>query len=257
MSFIGVLGGMGPAATVDFMAKLVALTPARRDQDHLPVVVVSLPRIPARSPAILGHDQDPLPALADGIERLNRVNVGVIAIPCSTSHHWYGQLSAVSRAPILHIARAAVSRAPRGARTLILATRGALASGFFQRELAARETPFDIPSPDDDQVLVDDCIRLVKAGQPALAGAFLNRVLASAREHGVRTVILGCTELPLAAAHIERHELQLIDCTLELARCAVDYAVRRGWNLATHAGQRSWQGHGSRAVPCAELNSGG
>ena len=230
MPFIGVLGGMGPAATVDFMAKLVALTPARRDQDHLPVVVVTLPRIPDRSAAILGRGQDPLPALKEGIALLNRADVGLVAIPCSTSHHWYDELSAASRAPILHIARAAVSRAPRGERALILATRGALASGFFQRELAACEIPFDIPSPDDDQVAVDDCIRLIKAGQPSAAGACLNRVLVNARARDVRTVILGCTELPLAVAHAERHKLRLIDCTLELARYAVEYALQRGWN---------------------------
>ena len=230
MPFIGVLGGMGPAATVDFMAKLVALTPASSDQDHLPVVVVNLPQIPARSAAILGHGQDPLPALKEGVALLNRANVGLIAIPCSTSHHWYGALSAASHAPILHIARAAVSQAPRGERTLILATRGALASGFFQRELTAHETPFDIPSPGNDQVSVDDCIRLIKAGQTTLAATCLNRVLVNARARGVQTVIMGCTELPLAAPHTERHELRLIDCTLELARCAVEYALQRGWN---------------------------
>ncbi|AFL75918.1 aspartate/glutamate racemase family protein [Thiocystis violascens] len=232
MSFIGVLGGMGPAATVDFMAKLVALTPACCDQDHLPVVVVTLPRVPDRSAAILGRGQDPLPALKEGIALLNRADVGLVVIPCSTSHHWYDELSAASHAPILHIARAAVSRVPRGERALILATRGALASGFFQRELAAWETPFDIPSPDDEQVLVDDCIRLIKSGQPEPAGACLERVLVKARTRGARTAILGCTELPLAAVYAERHSLGLIDCTLELARCAVEYALQRGWNCA-------------------------
>ncbi|MBK1719872.1 aspartate/glutamate racemase family protein [Thiocystis violacea] len=230
MPFIGVLGGMGPVATVDFMAKLVALTPASRDQDHLPVVVINLPRIPDRSAAILGSGQDPLPGLKEGIALLNRADVGLIAIPCGTSHHWHSELSAASRAPILHIARAAVSRAPRGERTLILATRGALASGFFQRELTARETPFDIPSPDDEQVAVDDCIRLIKSGQPEAAGACLDRVFGNAHARGVRTVILGCTELPLAAVHAEWQAPHLIDCTLELARSAVEYALQRGWN---------------------------
>jgi aspartate racemase len=223
---IGVLGGMGPAATVDFMAKLVALTPADRDQDHLPVIVASLPQVPDRSAAILGRGEDPLPSLLRGIRLLNHADVDLVVIPCSTSHHWYDELSAASHAPILHIASATVARVPRGGPTLILATRGALASGFFQRELAACNTPCLIPSPEVDQVLVDESIRLIKGGKPVAAGAHLSRVLNRSRERDVRTVIMGCTELPLAATHVESSGLRLIDCALELARSTVNYAMR-------------------------------
>lgn len=228
MSRIGVLGGMGPAATVDFMAKLVALTPALCDQDHLPVVVANLPQVPDRSAAILGDGQDPLPHLKQSVKLLNRAGAGVIAIPCSTSHHWYRELSLVSRAPILHIAQVVAACLAPGERTLILATRGALASGFFQREFAASVAPWALPR-DDEQCAIDDCIRLVKAGQSAPAGAFLNPVFARACACGIETVILGCTELPLAAAHAERQPLRLIDCTLELARAAVAYGLQHGW----------------------------
>ncbi len=221
---------MGPAATVDFMAKLVRLTPAGRDQDHLPVVVANLPQIPNRSAAILGDGQDPLPSLKQGLELLNRAGAGVIVIPCNTSHHWYDALSAASAAPILHIAQAALERIPGTDRTLILATRGTLVSGFYQRALAARGVPFDLLSPDDEQPLIDDCIHLVKAGQTGLAGVCLNRLFRMIARRGVQTVLMACTELPLAATWSRRQDLRLIDCTWELARCTVDYALRRGWN---------------------------
>src|SRR5438094_9026391 len=112
MSRIGVFGGMGPAATVDFLDKLVQLTPARRDQDHLPVVVASFPHVHDRSRAILGVGPDPLPQLLEGIDFLNSAGVGVIAIPCNSSHHWYREMSQRSRVPILHIARACVAAIP-------------------------------------------------------------------------------------------------------------------------------------------------
>lgn len=230
MACIGVLGGMGPAATVDFLGKLVALTPATCDQDHLPVVVAHMPQVPDRSAAILGRGADPLPGLQRGIDLLNSSKVGLVVIPCNSSHHWFEQMSAASHAPILHIARACVARVPVGGRTCVLATRGALASGFYQRELARHGTPWEVPDPVTEQGLVDECIRLIKAGQPELAGALLDEVLVRTRERGTEAVIMGCTELPIAAAFADRHDLMLIDSTLELARSTVAYALQAGWN---------------------------
>lgn len=91
---IGVLGGMGPAATVDFLAKLVRLTPAHRDQDHIPVVVVSDPRVPDRvGPIMQGHGPSPLDALCRAISTLEQAGAACIAIPCHTAHFWYDQMS--------------------------------------------------------------------------------------------------------------------------------------------------------------------
>ena len=84
---IGVLGGMGPAATLDFMAKLLRLTPAERDQDHVPLVVVSDPRVPDRvGPILRGRGESPLAALQAGVRRLERAGARCIAIPCHTAH---------------------------------------------------------------------------------------------------------------------------------------------------------------------------
>jgi len=232
MSRIGVFGGMGPSATVDFMDKLVRLTPAKRDQDHLPVVVASFPHIHDRSRAILGQGADPLPQLLKGIEFLNGAAVGVIAIPCNSSHHWYEQMSRASAAPILHIARSCVA-AIAGAgsqRVAIFATRGALASGFYQRELQARGIDFLVPEAQAAQSLVDDCIREVKAGDTAAGGASLGRALRHAQDQGATAVIMGCTEIPIAARHTPSQGLLLVDSSLELARATVNYALERGWN---------------------------
>jgi aspartate racemase len=120
---IGVLGGMGPAATLDFMAKLMRLTPAGRDQDHVPLVVVSDPRVPDRvGPILHGVGESPLAALQEGARRLERAGAKCIAMPCHTAHAWYEPLAASTSLPVLHIVdcaraeleRQAVPPGPRG-----------------------------------------------------------------------------------------------------------------------------------------------
>lgn len=234
MSRIGVFGGMGPSATVDFLDKLVKLTPASRDQDHLPVIVASLPHIHDRSSAILGRGRDPLPQLLAGIEMLNRAEVGVIAIPCNSSHHWFEQMSQSSKVPVLHIAKACVEAIASSAvtRVAIFATRGALASGFYQRELQSRNIAFMVPDPEGAQNQVDACIREVKAGNTEAGAQHLTLACQDAVRQGATTLIMGCTEIPIASRYADVSGLALIDSSLELARASVNFALARGWNRA-------------------------
>lgn len=241
MSRIGVLGGMGPSATVDFMDKIIQLTPATRDQEHLPVIVANLPHVPDRSSAILGTGPDPLDALLAGIDVLNDANVGVIAIPCNSSHHWYAQIAAHSRAPVIHIAQscvAAIATASedRPVRVAVLATRGALASGFYQHALRERGIDFLVPDAATGQDHVDACIRAVKGGDVPAGAAAFGRALEALAATGATAVIMGCTELPIAAqaAHAAEHTpLALVDSSLELARATVAFALDKGWNKPT------------------------
>src|SRR4051812_14632246 len=100
---LGVLGGMGPLATVDFLKKLIEETPATRDQDHVPVVVYSVPQIPDRPGAILEATESPLPAMLEGVRVLKGAGAAALAIACNTAHYWYDELSAEG-VPVVHIA---------------------------------------------------------------------------------------------------------------------------------------------------------
>ena len=100
---LGVLGGMGPMAGATFAARVVALTPAARDQDHIPLVLCNDPRVPDRSSARLGQGEDPLPAMLRGLRLLERAGATLVAIPCNTAHLWYDQLAAATSLPVLHI----------------------------------------------------------------------------------------------------------------------------------------------------------
>jgi aspartate racemase len=103
LGVLGVLGGMGPMATVDFMAKVLRNTPADRDQEHIPTIVCSATNIPDRSAAILEGGPDPLPAMRDALHKLERSGVTCIAMPCNTAHFWYSSLQLETNIPILHI----------------------------------------------------------------------------------------------------------------------------------------------------------
>ncbi len=117
-----------------------------------------------------------------------------------------------------------------GERVAVFATRGALESGFYQRELQEHDIPFVVPDAGDAQTAVDDCIRHVKRGEVAAGAISLACAFDHARKQGATKVIMGCTEIPIAAPFVEAGGLQLIDSSLELARATVAFALERGWN---------------------------
>lgn len=218
---IGVLGGMGPAATLDFMAKLLRLTPAERDQDHVPLLAVSDPRVPDRvGPILTGRGESPLAALLEGVRRLERGGAICVAMPCHTAHAWYDELAAASRLPILHIVEAtlaelerlAVPPGPLG----LLATAATLKAGLYQERLAAAGYPALVASDEVMTTAVLPAIALVKRDRAAEAALLLAQAVEHLRGGGAGHVLLACTELPVALAAAPHPAC--IDATEALAR---------------------------------------
>jgi aspartate racemase len=221
---LGVIGGLGPMASADFYRKIVELTPARDDAEHLPLVLLSLPQIPDRSGAILAETDAPLPALRQAVETLDGLGVEAIAIVCNTAHHWYDELTGSARSTLLHIADCAIAELAVHrvvGPVMILATRGTLQSGFYQRKLAAAGysvcTAFDIGA----QAAVDTVIARVKAGDLVGARTVMSEVVEAAAAAGIKAGLLACTELPLAAEGLASPDMVLIDPTAELARACL------------------------------------
>ena len=219
---LGVLGGMGPAATVDFMAKLIRLTRSERDQDHLPLVVVSDPRVPDRvAPILEGRGESPLAALREAVRRLERAGAECIVIPCHTAHFWYQELASGTALPILHIVDAALAElerlevlpGPLG----LLATAATLKAGLYQARLAAAGHPAIEPAREVMAECVLPAIALVKRDRAGEAAPLLGRAVEHLRARGAGRVLLACTELPLALAAGPPLALS-IDATEALAR---------------------------------------
>lgn len=200
---VGVIGGIGPLATAYFLDHVVRLTDAERDQDHLDLVVFSHAAIPDRTAYVLGESTaDPGPVLADDAARLERFGADFIVVPCNSAHAFADQVEAAVDVPVVSIVAQtvaeAVSRVPGLATVGLLATTGAVTAGIYQRELAAVGVGCVLPDAEDQAAVMRVIYDQVKAGRPADIEA-LRAVAARLREAGAQLVLLGCTELSVAA----------------------------------------------------------
>lgn len=226
---LGVLGGMGPLATVDFLHKLIEETPAQRDQDHIPVVVYSVPQIPDRPAAIVGDGPSPLPAMLEGVRVLKQAGARAIAIPCNTAHHWYDALAQAAGMPVLHIADAACAELDRrrlGARRVgLMGTDGTLAAGFLQARLSVRGLEAVLNTAEEQTLWVSPAIAAVKRGDLDDAHGLVMQACAALEARGAEAIVLACTEIPVAVAHAaSRYDAIAVDATRALARACVRWA---------------------------------
>lgn len=226
---IGVLGGLGPWATLDLFEKILRLTPASRDQDHLRVIIDNNPKIPDRSPAILGGGADPTPALVATARNLERAGADLIVIPCNTAHAFYGQIASAVAIPVLHImdevAKAARAQVSSLRRAGVLATRATMAAGLYHR--AFERVGVEVVGPDaSGQEIVNRAIYGVKAGQPgaALTGELLP-VAQGLVDRGADAIVLGCTELPFVLRPGDV-AVPMLDSNFILAQAAVRAATQ-------------------------------
>lgn len=226
-AMIGVLGGMGPLATVDFLRKLVERTPATRDQEHVPLVIYSVPQIPDRTAGILGCGESPLPAMRAGMQMLERAGAKAIAIPCNTAHYWYEELARDCGVPLLHIADCACAALGDGIVTVgLLGTAGTLAAGFYQQRLAAHGYQYLINQQDEIDTWVMPGIGLIKAGNVRGGGELLQQALTALFERGAQRVILACTETPLGLECVAAPQLpRCVDATIALADACIRWSI--------------------------------
>jgi aspartate racemase len=227
---LGVLGGMGPLASAQFMLRLTLLTPAERDQDHVPAVLWSDPRIPDRTRGKLSGGDDPLPWLLRGIAGLKQAGAGAIAIPCNTAHGWYQEMAEAAALPILHIVDAAAEdlrrQGIRPGRIGLMGTAATLAMRLYQDRLSA--WGWECITPDDAQMSqkVTPAIACVKANQVREAFEPLADVANELAARGATAVVLGCTEIPLGiqAGPAERLAAPAVDTIDALARASIRWA---------------------------------
>jgi len=225
---IGVVGGMGPWATLDFFEKVLRATPVRRDQEHLRLIIDNNPKIPDRGPAILGDGEDPTPALVATARNVEAAGADLIVIPCNTAHYFFQAIQAAVRVPVVHImqevAGAASRRFPRIGRVGLLATRATVATGLYQDAFRPLGAAVVVPDQSGQEV-IDRLIYAIKAQgvDDALrsAGVAVGRGLNRA---GAEAMILGCTELPLVLGE-DTLGLPILDSNLILAEVAVRLAT--------------------------------
>jgi aspartate racemase len=222
---VGILGGMGPLATADLYRKIIELTPAANDQEHLPVVIYADPRIPDRTDALLHDGDDPTPWLIHGARALMEMGADFIVMPCNTAHAFLPQVQPAVDRPILSMIDAAADEIrdlyPDAKTVGLLATDGTISVEIYQQALSHRGVDVIVPDDDVQQRCVMPAIRAVKAGTDLTAA---NALLAEAAEHLVArsadVLLAACTEIPVVL-NDEHVSVPLVDATTSLARTAV------------------------------------
>ena len=218
---------MGPDATVDFMAKVIALTEAERDQDHLRMLVDHNPHVPNRQAAILADGEDPGPELARMATRLESAGADFLVIPCNTAYVFENAIIDATRIPLVSIITESIAAVrdsvPEAKAIGVLATDGCLRSGIYQAGIEDAGMSVVLPTDGElEQIMV--LINSIKAGNQSKAASAGMKSLAEALVgRGAEAIVAGCTEIPLVLAD-EAVTVPLVSSTDALAAKTVRLA---------------------------------
>ncbi|MDI9242765.1 aspartate/glutamate racemase family protein [Fusibacillus kribbianus] len=221
---IGIVGGMGPLATCDLFKKIVEITDAACDQDHVRVCIDSNTEISDRTAAILSGGKNPVPEMVKSAVRLQGMGADVLIMPCNTAHYFYNQIVPFVDTPFLNMLEETAKEIKRrGIKKVgLLATDGTCQSGVYKTVFDAAGIEMLSPSPVGQQAVMDVIYKGVKAGNLSIDLSGFNKAMDELFEAGAEVLVLGCTELPVAFElfHIDRPN---IDPTLVLAAAAVRF----------------------------------
>jgi aspartate racemase len=224
---VGIIGGMGPEATVELMRRVTLRTRAEDDADHVHLIIESNPKIPSRIAHLIeGTGRDPLPDILRIARNLEGAGAEALAIPCNTAHHYAQEIQAAVAIPLLNMAKLTVARiAARspGARVGVLASTAVHRVGVYERELIGRDLEAVQPRRQDDLMAL---IRGVKRGETgAQAARQLAEIGAELGEH-CEIALIACSELSLISGELAARG-RVLDSLDVLADAIVEFAGAR------------------------------
>ncbi len=224
---IGILGGMGPEATLDCYAKIIKGTPAATDQEHLRVIIDSNPKVPDRTAAIVSNGPSPLPVLVEGCRALQSAGADFIIIPCVSAHFFLDAVRRQIKLPILSIFDAVaetISSEHADIKSVgLMGTTGTISGGLFQKRLSDDGITSLVPD-ESQQARVMAAIYDIKNSRSTRSRNNIASDLAAVAESlvtdGAQGIVAGCTEIPLALK--QRHlSVPYFDALTILARSAI------------------------------------
>lgn len=204
MRRVGVLGGMGPEATIYFMQQIVDAVPAKDDADHIPLIVDNNPQVPSRIKAIIeGTGEDPGPVLAQMALRLVGAGAEALVMPCNTAHFYADQVSGATDVPFLNMVSLSCTKAAQiapGGKVGLLGSPALQQVGVFEGPLA-KEGLSPVYAKETARVLAT--IRSIKSqGSSEFAAHTLTDVAAQMVDDGADVICICCTEFSLLAREI-------------------------------------------------------
>ncbi len=196
---LGVIGGLGPLASAYFIRLVTEMTDAKVDQDHIEILMHSMPQIPDRTGFILGESQaSPLPQMLEAGRGLVAGGAKIIAIPCITAHFFQKTLENELGVTVLNAIEESckVVKAAGIKKVGIMATDGTVRSGLFQKVFEKQGVGCVVPGANNQQNVMHIIYKNVKAGLPIEKNLFLG-VTRELFDNGAECVLLGCTELSI------------------------------------------------------------
>ena len=225
MLTIGVLGGMGPAATADYFSRLVVAVGASHDQAHPEVIIYSAAHIPDRTRHLLEGGEDPTGPLQEASRLLERSGAGLIAIPCNSAHAYLDAIREAVSVPVLDMIDLTAARLRRrldaGTRVAVLAASATIRLGLYEKRLWEHELVF-VPLSPTTQDGVMAAVRAIKGGHRG-TDFRLEAAVAEAVREGAQALVLGCTEIPLSVRAREQ-PVPVVDATEVLIEATLDAA---------------------------------
>lgn len=219
---VGVLGGMGPAATAEFFRRLVDATPAQADEEHLHVIIDNDPSVPDRTNAILRGGPSPAEALAATAQRLERAGADLLVMPCNTAHVYIEEIRASVSIPALDMIRETVATIGRSSVGL-LATDGTIETGLFQEACEARGVRVVVPTSADQRSIMDAIASIKRGENPRRIEEEIEPIVCRLEREGAEAVIAGCTEISLVPG--DGMSIPWIDAL----DCLVEATLRDAW----------------------------
>lgn len=198
MNKLGIIGGLGPEATVYFLQLLIDFSEAKSDQEHLEYILYNCPKIPDRTSYILHKTENPVPELIKICKQLEASSVNIIAIPCITAHYFFEEMQKQTNAHLIDAVNETVLHLKKSNRKKIgiMATDGTIQTNLFQNELEKYGLIPIIPDENEQKMVMDIIYNQVKKGlKPNLEN--FEKVRNSLISKGADTVLLGCTELSI------------------------------------------------------------
>lgn len=216
---------MGPAATCDLMEKIVALTKASTDQEHLHVLIDNNTQIPDRTAAIFHEGPDPTPEICTSARRLVAAGAEILLLSCNTAHYFYDRIAAAISVPVLHMPREVAKElcACGVKRAGVLATDGTIRGGVYEAALAEAGIQAVYPSQEMQRQVMRIIYDGVKGRSVPMKDLPLGDILRELQHKGAEMYVLACTELPIAFEATGLME-GCLDATRTLAIAAIKAA---------------------------------
>ena len=196
---VGVLGGLGPMATVYFYDLVVEITDAKNDQEHVDMIIMNRASTPDRTAYIIGKsDSSPLDVLIKDARRLEKAGANFLVLTCNTAHYFYQEISESISIPLLNMIEETVDYAidQKHKKIGILATTGNIKTELYQNMCKQKGVDFFVLDEEYQNKVMKIIYDDVKAGKKANMKEF-DEIIDKVKENGCDCVILGCTELSI------------------------------------------------------------